>query len=113
LTRNTATAAPLAMLLHGGGNPVERRSELRQQCRAGRRQHHASDRAPKQRRRTQPFLEQADLLADSAMGHAELSGRFLEAAEARGGLEGADCVERRQAAAWDEHGSLYTRFSNS
>ena len=108
--RDSGIAAPLAMLLHGRGNPVERRREFRKQGRARRRQHHATHRAPEQRRRTQPFLEQADLLADRAMSHTELGSGFLEAAEPCGGLEGTDRIERRQAAAWDEHVHLIPDF---
>ena len=41
-------------------------------------------------------LERLDLMADRRRGHVELFGRLGEAQVARGGLEGAQRVERRK-----------------
>ncbi len=45
---------------------------------------------------TDVFLEQADMVAHAGLGHAEFAGRLGETRAARGRLEGAQPVQRRQ-----------------
>ena len=108
--RGRRRAAALAMLLHSGRDAIECRRELREQRSSRRRQHHPPHRPPEQCRRPEPGLQQADLLADCTVRHAELDGGFLEAAEPGRRLEGTDSVQGWQAAARNEHG-LHNRIS--
>ncbi|MNQ92604.1 hypothetical protein D3C85_1080350 [compost metagenome] len=59
-------------------------------------QHHPLA-APLEQRLAQFFLQRADLVADGAMGDEQLRRRAGKALVARGGLEGAQRGERRQA----------------
>src|SRR6516164_1547845 len=45
----------------------------------------------------EPVLEQSNLSADCSMGHVQLFRSAGKAAEPSGGLEGLDCIQRRQA----------------
>ena len=60
---------------------------------------HEAARESLEQRRVEIALEPADLLAHGRGAHAQLRAGRDEAAEPRGGLEGAQGVERRQAAA--------------
>ncbi|GGD98159.1 hypothetical protein GCM10011529_00230 [Polymorphobacter glacialis] len=51
-----------------------------------------------EKRRAEAFLEQADLVADGGLGHAEFGGGAGKIAVARRGLEDPDGGERRQLA---------------
>jgi hypothetical protein len=53
--------------------------------------------APLEQLDAERLFERAHLMADGAMGHIELTGRFGHAAMTRGGLEGAQRIEWRKA----------------
>ena len=79
-------------------NAIERRANLLQQGRSGRRQHNPTIEALEQDRGTEPVLKQRHMAADRAVRHPEFERRILEAAMASSGLERANRIQRRQEA---------------
>jgi hypothetical protein len=77
---------------------LEAGGQLRQPVAALFGEHEAA-RESLEQRRVEIALESADLLAHGRGAHAQLRAGRDEAAEPRGGFEGAQCVERGQAAA--------------
>ena len=86
----------LAQRGKGGIQALERLAHLRRQPPAHLGQDD-STRLAQEQGRADPIFQQLHLIADGRLGHAELLGGLGEAAEAGGGLEGADGSERRQA----------------
>ena len=80
----------------GSRDTLERRPNLGQERRAFRGQRDAMAETPEQRGSPQSILEQADLSAYRAMCDPEFRRGFLEAAPARGRLEGPDGIHRRK-----------------
>ena len=86
-----------AHLLDRAGEAGEGLAQLGQGAPAGLGQRQPARQAAEQGD-AEVGLEEADLLADRGRGHGELVGGPGEAAEAGGGLEGAERVQGRQAA---------------
>src|SRR5690606_9385511 len=89
------------------GDPVKRALQHRQERFAFARQHQPA-RQPREERYVELGLKALDLMADGRLGDAQLDGGLREAQMARGGLEGAQGIQRHVAA---DHRS--PKFSNA
>jgi hypothetical protein len=59
---------------------------------------HQPTREPSEELHPEQLLERADLMADRGLGDVQLGGGAREAEMSGGGLESAQCCERRQTA---------------
>ena len=97
--------ALVGALLQLAGRVVDLVERAAQRAKVGgplRRQRDAALRAQEQAR-AEPLLERADVAAHRALRHRQLARGARDAAVAGDGLEGADGVERREAA---QHGLI-------